>query len=44
MKRGPTDDDLRSTQTDLDCQMAVEHTQGAKRHDRANVSRPGKNQ
>jgi len=40
MKRGPKENDLHDTQTDLDCQMAVEHIPGAKRHERKQVRRP----
>lgn len=42
IKRGPKEGDLLATQTDLDCQMAIEHTPGAKRHDRKQVQRPGR--
>ena len=39
MRRGPKEGDLLATQTDLDCQMAVEHIPGAKRHERSQARR-----
>lgn len=42
MRRGPKEGDILATQTDLDCQQAVEHTPGTERHERKQVRRPEK--